>query len=104
MSPSTDFAIDPSTEDAVPDLVLRAQKCRYNNQFLLLLRDSKHNNNTWGLPGGNQEQLDPDLMQTALREGTEEMGSLPEFEVLTEIKTRSLPGSQALSKKQASPT
>ena len=61
---------------------------RYNDQFLLLLRNSQHNNNTWGLPGGNAEQLDMDLMQTAVRESTEEMGELPGFQVLTEIKTR----------------
>ena len=62
--------------------------CRHDDKFLLLLRNSQHNNNTWGLPGGNVEQLDLDLLETARREGTEEMGELPRFEVLTEIKTR----------------
>lgn len=62
--------------------------CRHDDKFLLLLRHSQHNNNTWGLPGGNVEQLDLDLLETARREGTEEMGELPRFEVLTEIKTR----------------
>lgn len=63
-------------------------QCRHDNQVLLLLRNSKHNNNTWGLPGGNVERGDADLLQTARREGTEEMGSLPDFDVLAEIRTR----------------
>ena len=62
--------------------------CRHNDKVLLLLRNSRNNNNTWGLPGGNYDQGDADLMHTATREGNEEMGALPEFEVLSEIKTR----------------
>ena len=69
-------------------LVAEGKTCRHKDQFLLLLRNSQHNNNTWGLPGGNVEQLDQDLLHTATRESTEEMGQLPEFEVLAEIKTR----------------
>lgn len=40
----------------------------------MLLRNSKHNNNTWGLPGGNQDLEDKgDLLQTAIRESLEEL-------------------------------
>ncbi|KAK9856851.1 hypothetical protein WJX84_001732, partial [Apatococcus fuscideae] len=45
---------------------------------LLLLRNSKHNDRTWGLPGGNKEGEDADMLATARREATEEMGPLPE--------------------------
>eukprot|EP00192_Tetraselmis_astigmatica_P008528 CAMPEP_0117654666 /NCGR_PEP_ID=MMETSP0804-20121206/3867_1 /TAXON_ID=1074897 /ORGANISM="Tetraselmis astigmatica, Strain CCMP880" /LENGTH=661 /DNA_ID=CAMNT_0005460965 /DNA_START=154 /DNA_END=2139 /DNA_ORIENTATION=+ len=44
---------------------------------LLLLRNSKHNGNTWGLPGGNVEPEDASLHDTALREAREEVGHLP---------------------------
>ena len=46
--------------------------------MLLLLRNSKHNDMTWGLPGGNKEEGDADGLATARREATEEMGPLPE--------------------------
>lgn len=40
----------------------------------MLLRNSKHNNNTWGLPGGNMDREDNgDLLVTAKREAIEEM-------------------------------
>lgn len=50
--------------------------------MLLLLRAGRHNSNTWGLPGGNAEDGDADLLATARREATEEMGPLPAFSVL----------------------
>ncbi len=53
-----------------------------------MLRNSKHNDRTWGLPGGNADPHDASLRATATREATEEMGSLPEYEVLTEILTK----------------
>lgn len=51
--------------------------------MLLLLRNSKHNNNTWGLPGGNQDEADySDLYVTATREAMEEMTSVPQHDLL----------------------
>lgn len=47
-----------------------------------------NNNNTWGLPGGNLEPGDTDLLATAKREATEELGAFPGFEALAELKTR----------------
>ena len=46
--------------------------------MLLLLRNSKHNDMTWGLPGGNKEEGDADAFGTARREATEELGPLPD--------------------------
>mmetsp|Transcript_9875 Transcript_9875/g.16963 ORF Transcript_9875/g.16963 Transcript_9875/m.16963 type:complete len:148 (-) Transcript_9875:302-745(-) len=58
------------------------------NEVLLLLRNSKHNDNTWGLPGGNVEEGDASLFETAKRESTEELGPLPEnFVPLWEVPT-----------------
>lgn len=52
----------------------------------MLLRNSKHNNNTWGLPGGNADREDGgDLLQTAVREAIEEMTTLPEYEVVGKV-------------------
>eukprot|EP00976_Prorocentrum_cordatum_P117835 1196370-Prorocentrum_minimum.AAC.5 len=48
------------------------------DEILLLLRNSKHNDKTWGLPGGNVEDGDSSLFETAKREATEELGPLPE--------------------------
>ena len=62
--------------------------CRSDQKVLLLLRNSKHNDSTWGLPGGNAEAGDANLLQTATREAVEEMGALPGFEVIAEIATR----------------
>ncbi|KAL3161952.1 hypothetical protein ABBQ38_009034 [Trebouxia sp. C0009 RCD-2024] len=58
------------------------------NEVLLLLRNSKHNNNTWGLPGGNVEDEDTNLLVTAKREAQEEMGSVPEAAFLNQILTK----------------
>ena len=54
----------------------------------MLLRNSKHNNNTWGLPGGNVEDDDTNLLVTAKREAQEEMGSVPEAAFLNQILTK----------------
>ena len=54
---------------------------------LLLKRSSSHNDRKWGLPGGNVEEGDGSLIETARREATEEMGPLPPFEVKGEILT-----------------
>lgn len=62
--------------------------CRSGSEVLLLLRNSKHNNNTWGLPGGNVEDEDTDLLVTAKREAQEEMGSVPEAAFLNQILTK----------------
>lgn len=43
-------------------------------EVLVLLRNSSHNHNTWGLPGGNADEADGgDLFVTAKREAIEEM-------------------------------
>ena len=62
--------------------------CRSDGDVLLLLRNSQHNDNTWGLPGGNADGSDQDLLATALREGTEEMGSVPPCNVSGQILTK----------------
>lgn len=59
-----------------------------DGQVLLLLRAGNHNANTWGLPGGNREGSDQDLLETAIREATEEIGALPPFRVVTEFLTQ----------------
>lgn len=55
------------------------RRARFHAHAVLLLRRrSKHNHNTWGLPGGNMDDEDEgDLLRTALREGVEELGQLP---------------------------
>ena len=55
--------------------------------MLLLLRNSKHNDKTWGLPGGNSDKGER-ILDTAKREATEEMGSMPSCDVLGQILTR----------------
>ena len=62
--------------------------CSSGSEVLLLLRNSKHNNNTWGLPGGNVEDEDSDLLVTAKREAEEEMGSVPEAAFQNQILTK----------------
>ena len=56
--------------------------------MLLLKRSSKHNDNTWGLPGGNREEGDADLQATALREATEELGTLPRHSIASSLLTK----------------
>lgn len=57
-------------------------------EVLLLLRNSTHNNNTWGLPGGNADPEDGgQLAVTAQREAIEEMGSMPPFVPAGQIHT-----------------
>ena len=56
--------------------------------MLLLLRSSKHNDSTWGLPGGNVELGDEDFQVTAEREAVEEMGPLPPYTVTASILTK----------------
>ena len=62
--------------------------CSSGSELLLLLRNSKHNNNTWGLPGGNVEDDDTDLLDTAKREATEEMGAVPDAVFQHQILTK----------------
>jgi len=64
---------------------------RSGDKVLLLERNSKHNDKTWGLPGGNVEAGDWTLLDTASREAKEELGNLPQYELITEIKTRHVP-------------
>jgi 8-oxo-dGTP pyrophosphatase MutT (NUDIX family) len=90
------------TEKRGAGLLLR---CAASGDCLLLLRCSRHNDRTWGLPGGNAEPGDGaaraagsasgaqyadaarsrcaaggDLRSTALREATEELGPLPRLD------------------------
>lgn len=62
-----------------------------NGDILLLRRsqDSGHPN-TLGLPGGNRDEGEPldDLIVTATREATEEMGTLPEFSLRGSLITK----------------
>ncbi len=60
---------------------------RSGGEVLLLKRSSAHNDQKWGLPGGNVEEGDKDLIDTAKREATEEMGKLPPFDVKGELLT-----------------
>lgn len=61
--------------------------CSHQDELLVLLRNSKHNNNTWGLPGGNADREDEgDLRQTAIREAREEMEVLPEYDVVGQAR------------------
>ena len=56
-----------------------------DGSVLLLLRAGKHNTGKWGLPGGNVEDSDADLLTTAKREAAEELGgdaSLPPYEIV----------------------
>lgn len=62
--------------------------CRSDTDVLLLLRNSKHNDMTWGLPGGNAEAGDASLLDTARREAGEEMGSMPPCNVSGQILTK----------------
>ncbi len=55
--------------------------------MLLLRRNSKHNDNTWGLPGGNVEAGDAHLQATAMREAAEEMGKVPTCNITGQILT-----------------
>eukprot|EP00879_Flechtneria_rotunda_P010471 GHRR01010947.1.p1 GENE.GHRR01010947.1~~GHRR01010947.1.p1 ORF type:complete len:176 (+),score=60.36 GHRR01010947.1:118-645(+) len=59
-----------------------------NGKVLLLKRNSKHNDKTWGLPGGNVEATDDSLLGTAIREASEEFGVVPPFETKAQIFTR----------------
>lgn len=61
----------------------------FDRECLLLLRAGNHNAGTWGLPGGNAEAGDNgNLLETAKREATEEMGELPAFDVVGEVLTK----------------
>ena len=63
--------------------------CSCGGEVLLLQRTSKHNFGTWGLPGGNTDATDRDLLHTASREAEEEMGaSVPAYEVVAEVLTQ----------------
>eukprot|EP01024_Parvocaulis_polyphysoides_P054731 TRINITY_DN55432_c0_g1_i2.p1 TRINITY_DN55432_c0_g1~~TRINITY_DN55432_c0_g1_i2.p1 ORF type:complete len:181 (-),score=20.58 TRINITY_DN55432_c0_g1_i2:23-502(-) len=57
-------------------------------EVLLLLRRSRHNDKTWGLPGGNADLTDSDLYATAIREATEELASVPQHKVSTSFLTK----------------
>ncbi len=58
-------------------------------EVLLLQRTSKNNFGTWGLPGGNADDTDADLLEVATREAQEEMGpQLPRFQVRESVLTK----------------
>ena len=59
-----------------------------NNELLLLLRNSRHNNRTWGLPGGNCDAEDASLQACAVREALEELGTLPPLHLVREFLTK----------------
>ena len=69
--------------------VMLTSYCRSGTDVLLLLRNSKHNDKTWGLPGGNSDKGER-ILDTAKREATEEMGSMPSCNVSGQILTRCL--------------
>ena len=56
--------------------------------MLLLLRAGNHNAGKWGLPGGNADATDRDLLHTATREAEEEMGSCPAFTLGATVLTQ----------------
>lgn len=60
---------------------------RCNDEVLLLLRNSRHNNRTWGLPGGNCDAEDASLQETAVREALGELGTLPPLHLAGECLT-----------------
>jgi 8-oxo-dGTP pyrophosphatase MutT (NUDIX family) len=63
--------------------------CRSSEgKVLLLKRSSKHNDKTWGLPGGNAEPTDSSLLATAQREATEELGEVPKHITHAQILTK----------------
>lgn len=49
---------------------------RPQGEVLLLLRAGKRNAGKWGLPGGNVDDGDTDLLATAKREAAEELGGV----------------------------
>jgi len=56
---------------------------------LVLLRSaSSRNPGTWGLPGGNVDAADATLLACACREAREEMGSVPDFQVVRQVLTK----------------
>lgn len=59
-----------------------------DDRVMLLLRNSKHNDSTWGLPGGNLETGDRSFQDTAEREAQEELGVLPQYTISTSILTK----------------
>ncbi len=83
------YAIQPAEKLCLPAILVDSDPaCRSGSELLLLLRNSKHNNNTWGLPGGNVEDDDTDLLVTAKREALEEMGSVPEAAFQDQVLTK----------------
>jgi hypothetical protein len=70
---SNGYEIQPSAgdPDAPPEKLGAGLLITCNGEVLLLQRSSKHNFGTWGLPGGNADATDSDLLETARREATE---------------------------------
>ncbi len=87
-SPPDTHRVDPSffLHFSSPSLFPRRED---DNRILLLQRKSKHHDRAWGLPGGNADDTDGSLLDTAEREAAEEMGGLPPgFSVLHRLDTR----------------
>ncbi|KAK9811905.1 hypothetical protein WJX72_012201 [[Myrmecia] bisecta] len=59
-----------------------------DGQVFLVLRSSSRGNNTWAVPGGDVDKDDPDMQATASSLASEELGSLPAYEVKGQILTR----------------
>ena len=79
----------PSIHPSSPLSHLSIPRREDDGRILLLQRKSKHHDRAWGLPGGNTEETDGSLLDTAEREAAEEMGGLPAgFSVLHRLDTR----------------
>jgi 8-oxo-dGTP pyrophosphatase MutT (NUDIX family) len=70
-------------------LLLMSDQGNGDTHILLLKRSlTSGNPGKWGLPGGNKDEEDDDLLATAVREATEEMTTVPAFTTKAEILTR----------------
>eukprot|EP00775_Hariotina_reticulata_P006023 gene6021-6261_t len=81
-------ANSPSAAAGTPEKTGAGLLLCSEGKVLLLKRSSKHNDKTWGLPGGNVEAGDEGLLGTAAREAYEELGQVPPFEVKAQVLTR----------------
>jgi 8-oxo-dGTP pyrophosphatase MutT (NUDIX family) len=56
----------------------------FSNKRILLIKRSKYvsESGTWGIPGGGAESKEQNALQTALRETEEEIGFVPDFDIL----------------------
>lgn len=73
-----------------PLTILLRQIYRCDGKVLLLKRSlTSGNPGTWGLPGGNADPEDEgDLLVTARREASEELTTVPNFQVIDKLLTK----------------